>query len=149
MSIKKIQIGTENTVLRQKAKKVKHINSRIKEVILDMTDTLNSNDIIAGLAAPQIGHSLQIIIIKFDFKKGHMILINPQVKKVFRKETIMEENCMSVPDISILVKRYHKIIVEALDTQGRPIKIKAKGILARIIQHEIDHLNGILIVDHK
>jgi len=149
MPIKKIQIGADNPLLRQKAKKVKHINSKIKEVILDMTDTMKSDDIIAGLAAPQIGHSLQIIIIRFDYKKGCIALINPQIKKTFSKKTIMEENCMSLPDISVNVERFYKIIVEALDAQGRLVKIKVKGILARIIQHEIDHLNGILIVDYK
>ena len=114
-----------------------------------MTDTMKSNDIIAGLAAPQIGHSLQIIVIRFDFKKECMALINPKIIKTFRKRTIIEESCMSLPGISVPVERYYKIIAEALNTQGHPIKIKAKGILARIIQHEIDHLSGILIIDHK
>ena len=149
MPIQKIQTGADNPILRKKAKKVKSINSEIKGIILDMTDTMKSNDVIAGLAAPQIGHSLQIIVIRFDYKKGCMTLINPQIKKTFSKKAIMEESCMSVPGISVLIERYHKIIVEALDIEGRPVKVKAKGILARIIQHEIDHLNGILIIDHK
>ncbi|MBU1176911.1 MAG: peptide deformylase [Patescibacteria group bacterium] len=149
MAIKEIETEKNNSVLRQKAKKVKHINSKIKEIVLDMTETMKSNDIIAGLAAPQLGHSLQIIVIRFDYNKGYITLINPQITKNFRKKTVMEENCMSVPGISVLIERYHKIIIEALDIEGRPIRIKAKGILARIIQHEIDHLNGILITDYK
>lgn len=149
MPIKKIQTGADNPILRQKAKKVKYINSKIKEVILDMADVMKSNNMIVGLAAPQIGHSLQIIVIRFDYKKGYIALINPQIKNFFGKKIIMEENCMSLPGISVHVERYYKIVVEALNTEGRPVKIKAKGILARIIQHEINHLNGILIVDYK
>jgi len=149
MSIQKIQTGIDNPILREKAKKVKTINSKIKEIILDMTDTMKSDDVIAGLAAPQIGHSLQIIAIRFDYKKGCMALINPKIIKTFNKKTIMEESCMSLPGISVYVERYHKIIAEALNSEGRPVKIKAKGILARIIQHEIDHLNGVLITDYE
>ena len=149
MPIQKIQTGADNPILRKKAKKVKSINSEIKGIILDMTDTMKSNDVIAGLAAPQIGHSLQIIVIRFDYKKEGMALINPKIIKTFNKKTIMEESCMSVPEISIHIERHHKIIAEALDINGRSIKIKVKGILARIIQHEIDHLNGILITDYK
>jgi len=148
MPIKEIQTGTDNPILREKAKKIKRINSKIKEIVLDMTDTMKSDDVIAGLAAPQIGHSLQIIVIRFDYKKGYIALINPKITKTFNKKTIMEESCMSLPGISVYVERYHKIIAEALNIEGHPVKIKAKGILARIIQHEIDHLNGILITDY-
>jgi len=149
MPTKKIQTGTDNPILRKKAKKVKNINSKIKEIVLDMTNIMKSDDIIAGLAAPQIEHSLQIIVIRFDYKKGYIALINPKITKTFNKKTIMEESCMSIPGVSIHVERYHKIIAEALDIQGRSVKIKVKGILARIIQHEIDHLNGILITDYE
>ena len=148
MTVEKIETGANNPVLRKKSKEIKNINSEIKELISNMIDTAESNDIIAGLAAPQIGHSLQIIAVKFDLKKKPIILINPKITKVFRRKTIMEESCMSLPGISVPVERSYKIIAEALNSEGRPVKIKAKGILARIIQHEIDHLNGILIVDY-
>lgn len=149
MTVKKIETGTDNPILRKKTKKIKNINSEIKELVSDMIDTAEGNEIIAGLAAPQIGHSLQIIIVRFDPKKKAIALINPKIKKAFRKKTIMEEECMSLPGISIPVERSHKIIAEALNQEGKSVKIRAKGILARIIQHEIDHLNGILIVDYK
>ena len=147
--ILQIQIGTNNPILRQKAKKVKHINSKIKEIISNMIDTVRSNEIIAGLAATQIGHSLQIIVIDLGNKEESLTLINPEIEKTYRRKIIMEESCMSVPNQSILIKRPNKIIVKAIDINNNPVKIKAKGILARIIQHEIDHLNGILICDYK
>ena len=149
MSITKIQTDINDPILRGKAKKVKHINSKIKEIILDMTDTMKADDIIAGLAAPQIGHSLQIIVIRMNSKDGFMALINPQITKTFNRKTTMEESCMSVPGVSVLIQRPNKITVEAINANGDPIKIKVKGILARIIQHEIDHLNGVLVINYK
>ncbi len=149
MPITKIQTNINDPILRGKAKRVKNINSKIKGVILDMVDTMKADDVIAGLAAPQLGHSLQIIVIRMNNKNGFMALINPQIKKTFNRKTTMEESCMSVPGVSVLVQRSNKIVVEALDVNSRPVKIKTKGILARIIQHEIDHLSGILIIDYK
>ena len=143
-----IQIGQDNPILRQKAKEVKEINAQIKQLALDMVETTEVKDGL-GLAAPQVGQLVQIIVAKPEPDKKALVLINPQIKKTSRKKEIMEEACLSLPDISVSVERANKITVEGLDINGQPNKIKAKGLLARVIQHEIDHLNGILIVDKK
>ncbi|MFH1551972.1 MAG: peptide deformylase [bacterium] len=147
--ILKIETGQYNPILRQKAKEVKEINAEIKQLILNMIETMNSDDNIIGLAAPQVNHSLQIIVIGLEQNKNSIVLINPEIKnKSFIKSTIVE-GCLSLPNLNIPVKRPNKIIINALNAKGQKIKIKTKGVLARIIQHEIDHLNGVLIIDKK
>lgn len=149
MTVLNIQTGADNPILRQKAKEVKQINSQIKELVLGMIEMLKKDDNAVGLAAPQVGHSIQIIAIKHNLDQNPVVLINPKIIKTsFRKDTI-EEGCLSLPDIFIPVKRPIKATVETLDVNGKTLKIKAKGFLARVIQHEIDHLEGILIVDYK
>lgn len=145
--ILKIQTGNNNPILRQKAEKVKEITAEIKQLILNMIETVENNSNNIGLAAPQVNQPLRIIIVKPLPNKKPLALINPEIKKKsFSKETI-EEGCLSLPNFSVPVKRYKKIVVEGLDINGQEIRIKAKGFLARIIQHEIDHLNGVLICD--
>lgn len=141
-----IQAGQNNPILRQKAKKVKEITPSIKGLILNMIETLEANNGL-GLAAPQVDQLLQIIIAKPEPKEQTLVLINPQIKRFSRKKIIMEEGCLSLPNMAVLIERPIKIIVQALDINGQPIKIKAKGLLARVIQHEIEHLDGILIID--
>lgn len=146
--ILKIETGANNPILRQKSKEIKEINSQIKELALDMIEMVKKDDNAVGLAAPQVGHSLQIIVIKHDQDQNPVALINPKIKKIsFRKNT-MDEGCLSLPGIFIPVKRPIKITAEALDINGKTLEIKVKGFLAHVIQHEIDHLNGILIVDY-
>ena len=111
-----------------------------------MIETMKVKDGL-GLAAPQVGQLLQIIIAKPEPNKEALVLINPQIKKTSRKKEIIEEGCLSLPNLSVPVARSVKIIVQGLALNGQPVKIKAKGLLARIIQHEIDHLSGVLIVD--
>ena len=148
MSNLKIETGADNPILRRKAKKIKEINSQIRELALNMTEMLKKDNNAVGLAAPQVGHSLQIIIIKHDPDQNPVVLINPKIIKTsFRKDTA-EEGCLSLPDIFVSVKRPIKIAAETLDISGKTLKIKAEGFLARVIQHEVDHLNGILIIDH-
>ncbi|MEA2113191.1 MAG: peptide deformylase [Patescibacteria group bacterium] len=148
MPILKIETGADNPILRQKAKKIKKINSQIKEFSFALVKMLKDDDNAAGLAAPQVGHSFRIIAVKHSANEDPIALINPEIKKTsFRKDTI-EEGCLSLPNILVSVKRPIKITAEALDINGKTIKIKAKGFLARVIQHEVDHLNGILIVDY-
>ena len=141
-----IQTDQDNPVLRQEAKEVKEITAQIKQLVLDMTETMETKDGL-GLAACQVGQSLQIIIAKPEPNKEALVLINPQIKKTSRKKDIMIEGCLSLPNIEVPVERAVKITVQALDLNSQKIKIKAKGLLARVIQHEIDHLEGILIVD--
>jgi peptide deformylase len=148
MTIKKIQTGQNNPLLRQKAKEVKEITADIKQLVLDMIETVEANDGV-GLAAPQVGQSLQIIVVKLEIDKEDLVLINPQIKKTSRRKEVMEEGCLSLPNITVPVERPVRITVQGLDINGQLVKIKAKDILARVIQHEIDHLDGILICDKK
>ena len=98
-----------------------------------------------GLAAPQVGNPLQIIVV--DIGEGIIKLANPRIIKI-KGEDKLVEGCLSVPDVSVEIKRPYEIIIEGLDEKGKQIEIKAKGLLARVIQHEIDHLKGRLIIDH-
>jgi len=140
-----IQKGQNNHILRQKASKVNQITAEIKQLILDMIETVQADNNAIGLAAPQVDQSLRIIIVRLD--KQPLALINPVIRKASRRQTILEEGCLSLPEITIPIKRAYKITVEALNIKEELIKIKAKDFLARVIQHEIDHLDGILIID--
>ena len=148
MSILKIETGENNPILRQRARTVKKITLQTRRLILDMIETMEANNG-AGLAAPQVGKSLRIIIAKPCQNQESLALINPEIiKKSFLKDAL-EEGCLSLPDQAISVKRPKKITVSASNIDGQKIEIKTGGILSRIIQHEIDHLNGILISDKK
>lgn len=98
-----------------------------------------------GLSANQIGLNKKFFIAQY--KNKFYLLINPEIIKFSKKTEISEEGCLSIPGIVGFIKRAKKIVVKALDEKGKEIKIKAKDLLARIFQHEIDHLNGILIID--
>ncbi len=143
-----IQTGQDNPILRQKSKEVKEITAEIKRLALDMTETMEVKDGL-GLAAPQVSQLLRIIVVKPEPEQKSLILINPEIKKISRKKDVMVEGCLSLPNVEVPVERAVKITVQALDFNGQKIKIKAKGLLARVIQHEVDHLEGILIVDKR
>jgi len=136
-----------NPLLKKKAEKIKDPrNPEIKELIFDMLETLEQNNGL-GLAAPQVGKSIRLCIIKFNGKT--YIFINPKIKSKSWKKEILEEGCLSFPGKFMPIKRSRKVKVEALDRKGEKIKIEAEGLLARAMQHEIDHLDGILFIDRK
>lgn len=148
-----LQIITEpNPILRQIGKEltVEEIGSKkIKKLIKDLVETMYIHDG-AGIAAPQVGENIKLCIIAKDFsptKEKDLILINPVWEKKNIIKTIEEEGCLSVPGIWGMVKRYKKIKVKALDEHGNRICFEAEDFPARVIQHENDHLNGILFID--
>jgi peptide deformylase len=152
-----LTIQKNNDFLRQKAKKVRQLSS-IKEIIDNMVDTLHSDDTSrVGLAAPQIGIPLKISVIKLKSKKSKngnerpkiplTILINPETIKASKETIKCEEGCLSIPGIWGEVERSKSVVVKALNEQGKQVKIKTSGLFARVLQHEIDHLNGILFTD--
>jgi peptide deformylase len=144
-----IQTGQNNPILRQKSAKVNDLTAhQLQRLFLDMAETMEVKDGL-GLAAPQVGQLLRIIVVKPNPKEETLILINPEIKKISRKKDILTEGCLSLPGIEAPVERAVKITVQALNTKGQKIKIRAKGLLARVIQHEVDHLEGILIVDKR
>jgi len=141
--MKKIRIFGD-PVLREKSSSVKKINSKIKKLIEDLKDTMNTASG-AGLAANQIGVLKRVAIINIEDKLVE--LINP---KIIKKEGEIEEQegCLSFHSLSCPIKRAEKVYIITKNSKGKKVKIEAEGLLARAIQHEIDHLNGVLIIDH-
>jgi len=131
-------------VLKTKAETVIELNQEIKKLIQDMKETMLENDGV-GLASPQVGVSKRVIIVQTG--EGIQGFINPKIIKQGKEKTFDEEGCLSVPGLRLKIKRSKNIEVETWDENGREIKIKAEGIVARTFQHEIDHLDGILFSD--
>jgi peptide deformylase len=133
-----------NTVLREKALKVDEITPEIDKLIKDMIETMYAS-LGVGLAAPQIGVSKKVIAIDGE-EEGLFILINPVILKKEGK-IIEEEGCLSVPGVYSKVARYEKVTVEGINQKGEKIKISKGGLIGRALQHEIDHLEGVLFID--
>jgi len=133
-------------VLRQKAKRVKAIDGSVKKLVTDMIETLHAAPGRAGLAAPQVGVSLRVIVIGIP-EEEDIVLINPEI--VRRKgERMVTEGCLSVPGYFGVVKRAESVRAKGRDLKGREIKIRADELLAQALEHEIDHLNGVLYIDY-
>ena len=132
-------------VLRQKAKKVNEIDASIQKLIDDMIDTMRAVSGV-GLAAPQVGVSLRIAVIEIPGEEV-ITLINPEMVKR-QGERILEEACLSVPGYQGEIKRSEKVKVKAQDRMGKEFRLKGEDLLAQALEHEIDHLSGILYVDH-
>ena len=141
-----LQIRTlPDPVLRQKAKRVNKIDDSIQKLIDDMIDTMRANSGV-GLAAPQIGVSLRIAVIEMP-EEEVITLINPQV--IRRKgERVLAEACLSVSGYQGEIKRSVTVKVKAQDRQGKEIRLKGEELLAQALEHETDHLNGTLCIDH-
>lgn len=133
-----------NPILRKKCQPVLEINQEVKEIIEKMKKIIKKHNGV-GLAANQIGYSLRIIICYWENK--FYIFINPKITKYSKKTIEMEEGCLSLKGIYGIVERPEKITIEALNIKGKKIKQKFFGIISRIIQHEVDHLEGILFID--
>ena len=151
-------ISLPNPHLREKSKRVQEINDDIITLVEEMTsaavDWENSrpHEISAALAAIQLDRLDRVVIIRSDFddknEKGFTALINPEIVK-YEGDIIADyEGCLSVCDVYGKVPRHTKIRVKAIDIQGNEVRFKAEGFLARVIQHEIDHTQGIVFIDH-
>jgi peptide deformylase len=148
---------SSDPVLRQKAKKVRDFGPSLQELIDDMIDTMRDAPGV-GLAAPQVGVSLRVAVIELpeaenageeipDPYRGKLIVIcNPQVVKSWGEEE-QQEGCLSMPRYVGDVTRATRVVVKAQDRRGKQIRIRAEGFMARALQHEIDHLNGMVFVD--
>jgi peptide deformylase len=131
-------------ILRRKAEPVSSITPEMEKTISDMVETMYEQAGI-GLAAPQVGIHLRLIVVD-DEKRGAVALINPAVT-AGGGSVIGEEGCLSIPGIFADVERAEWVKVEALDQDGKRLDFEARGLQARVIQHEIDHLDGILFID--
>lgn len=143
MAIRRIITGNY-AILRNKARPVPKINEPIITLLDDMAETMYENSGV-GLAAPQIGIAKRLIVL--DPGENHLLkLINPRCLEM-EGEEVAVEGCLSVPGVYGEVPRAGRVLVEALDPGGERIQLRAEGFLARILQHEIDHLEGILFLD--
>lgn len=130
-------------VLKLHAKPISKITKNIKQLLDDMAETMYAAQGI-GLAAPQVGHSVQVVII--DIGHGLIELINPMIIEQEGEDTAVE-GCLSLPGVYGEVCRSAMVIVEGYDRTGRKIRVEGKGLLARAIQHELDHLDGTLFIE--
>lgn len=134
-----------NPILRQPTAVVTVFDERLQALINDMFDTMEAYQGV-GLAAPQVGVLEKIIVTSFQGRS--MALINPEI--VYAEGSVIgEEGCLSIPTMTLDVERALKVIVKAQTPTGDPIEIRKSGYYARILQHEIDHLNGVLIIDKQ
>ncbi len=133
-------------VLRQKAKRVTKIDDSIQKLIDDMIDTLRADPNRAGLAAPQVGVLLRVVVIEVP-EQELITLINPAIVKK-EGERIVQEGCLSIPGYLGEIKRAVTVKVKAKDRYGKEFRLKAQGLLAQALEQEIEHLDGLLYIDH-
>ena len=132
-------------VLRQKAKRVKSIDKSIEKLIDEMLETMHSASGV-GLAAPQVGISLRVIVIGIP-EEEELALINPQIVRR-TGERLVSEGCLSIPGYFAQVQRSEVVRAKGLDRTGKEIRLRANNLLAQALEHEIDHLHGVLYVDY-
>jgi peptide deformylase len=132
-------------ILRRKTKRITTIDKSVKKLIKDMCETLHAEPGRVGLAAPQVGVSLRATVICLPEEKD-IILINPEI--VRRKgQRLVSEGCLSIPGYVGQLMRAESVTAKALDLSGKPVRIKGEGLLSQALEHEIDHLNGVLYID--
>lgn len=144
MAIRTIRLEGDE-ILKKESRQVEVIDERIKELLDDMVETMHKYNGV-GLAAVQVGILKRVIVIDLYDDKGPIKLINPVIIKQ-KGEQEVEEGCLSFPNKYAKMIRPKEVTVEALDENGKKVKIQAKDLLAQALSHEIDHLNGIVFVD--
>ena len=145
MSVRVMHRLPNDSVLRQKARKVSSIDKSVHHLIDDMVETMHYSDGV-GLAAPQIGVPLRVIVVQMPDEEP-IAIINPEIVK-HSGEREVSEACLSVPGYGGEIKRSVSVTVKGQDRQGKALRIKADGLLAQALEHEIDHLDGTLFIDH-
>jgi peptide deformylase len=143
MALHKI-ITAENPILRRKAKKIHRFDPSIAKLADEMFETMHSAGGV-GLAAPQIAQSIRIFVAEYEDHK--VAMVNPEIVKA-EGEMLGTEGCLSIPGyVGENIRRAEKIVVKGQDVRGKAMKVNAEGWFARVLQHEIDHLDGILFLD--
>jgi peptide deformylase len=134
-------------VLRGRAAPVSELTDELVKLIDDMFDTMYAEDGV-GLAAPQVGIGHRIIVVDPRLEDVEpFALVNPLILDFGEELDRAEEGCLSIPGLKEIVERPYSVVVEGLDREGRSVRIEAEGILSRVLQHEVDHLDGILFLD--
>lgn len=137
-----------NAILRARSEEVNDmLAEEIQQFIRDMRDTLAHTESGIGLAAPQVGKNLRIFVVAPALELNQTVFINPVIIKLSGGEEMMEEGCLSVPGLYGNTPRVNSLKVEAYNERGRKFKMKAEGLIAQLIQHEIGHLDGALFTD--
>jgi peptide deformylase len=131
-------------VLKTKAATITDIDGRVARLVDDMFDTLYTSDSGIGLAAPQIGVQKQIFV--WDMDEGPMVVINPEIVES-SGEWVYDEGCLSIPGLYVEMVRPKQVLMRGLDIDGNTVEIEADELAARLFQHELDHLNGVLMFD--
>jgi peptide deformylase len=145
MAILPIITGKDHPILRAKTKKVEKVTKAIKTLIRDMAETMEAANGV-GLAAPQVGQSLRLCLAPIGGKIT--ALIDPKITKKSAEKVIDEEGCLSLPHVWLPITRSKEITVTYIDGSGKKQERKLANFEARVVQHEVDHLDGILIVDY-
>jgi peptide deformylase len=151
MAVREI-VTLPQAILRHKAHKVMEFGPGFQALVEDMVDTMREAPGV-GLAAPQVGESIRLIVVEFGDEENEeapaklYALANPEITRTSAETLIGAEGCLSIPGVQGEVERAAAVTVKGLNRHGKPMTVKAKGWLARIFQHEIDHLDGVLFVD--
>ena len=147
MAIREIKKYPES-VLKEQTERVEEFNEELQELIEDMIETMYAAPGV-GLAANQVGVARQVTVIDVSLgsdKEALIVLVNPEIIHCEDEESA-EEGCLSIPGYTTMVKRFTKVKVKAQDRKGQPVEIEGEGLLARAMQHELDHLSGKLFID--
>lgn len=131
-------------VLKSKAKPVDNFDESLEQLASDMLDTMREHEGV-GLAANQVGRLKRILVAALEDEE--FVIVNPEVHEAGGEREKDVEGCLSIPEIQVQVERLNQITVSGLDQTGAPVRVEAEGLLARILQHEVDHLDGVLILD--
>lgn len=137
-------------VLREEAAEVTVFDEDLRGLVRDMFATMYHAEGV-GLAGPQVGISRRVLVIDARYEDdpgaGRLALVNPRIVEASRATERGTEGCLSIPGVDDLVERAMQVVVEAVDPEGKPLRIEAEGFMARVLQHEIDHLDGVLFID--
>ncbi|MCX8026020.1 MAG: peptide deformylase [Thermanaerothrix sp.] len=145
-------VTVPDPILRRKAQKVHQFGADLQQLIDDMIETMRAAPGV-GLAAPQVGASQRGIVVEYGEDEDEnkpprlYVVVNPEIVEVSAETEMGVEGCLSIPDLVGEVERYQRIVVKGQNRRGQPIKLKLQGWVARIFQHEIDHLEGVLFTD--
>ncbi len=151
MALREI-VTVPDPVLRRKAQKVRQFDAELQQLIEDMVETMRAAPGV-GLAAPQVGVSQRVIVVEYGEDEDESrpprlyVVVNPEIVEVSPETEMGVEGCLSIPELVGEVERHQRIVVKGQNRRGQPIKLKLQGWVARIFQHEIDHLEGILFTD--
>ena len=158
MALRKI-VTLPDPVLRRKARPVTKFDKNLQTLIDDMIETMRNAPGV-GLAAPQVGVSERVIVVEYaepeEVEEGEepkevepklYVMVNPEIVKASPETIVSVEGCLSIPTLVGEVERAHEVRLKGLNRRGQPMKLKAEGWLARIFQHEIDHINGVVFTD--